>query len=86
MVRNLDGVFFRIKRGDVWYNLCWTDLTPEEREQVSTDRPLEWWKGMTEILTNTIIDIGNQLDLFVRLPQLEETEESPAPVEPEVVE
>lgn len=86
MVRNLDGVFFRIKRGEAWCNVCWTDLTPEEREQVSTDRPLEWWKGLAEILTSTIIDIGNQLDLFVRLPQPQETEETLPPVEPEVVE
>lgn len=81
MVRNLDGVFFRIKRGDAWYNLCWTDLMPEEREQVSAERPLEWWKGMAEILTDVIINIGNQLDLFVRLedPQMMPEAEPEAP-------
>lgn len=64
MQRNLDGVYFRIKRGEKWENICWTDLTNEERALVSKDRPIEWWQGLTEILTNVIIDVGNQLDLY----------------------
>lgn len=64
MQRNLDGVYFRIKRGEKWENICWTDLTNEERALVSKDRPIEWWQGLTEILTNVIVDIGNQLDLY----------------------
>lgn len=68
MQRNLDGAFFRINRDGKWLNICWTDLTPEERELVSADRPLEWWKGLTEILTDVIVNIGNQLDLFANYP------------------
>lgn len=68
MQRNLDGVFFRVRRNDKWENICWTDLTNEERALVSKDRPIEWWQGLTEILTNVIVDIGNQLDLFASYP------------------
>lgn len=73
MQRNLDGVYFRIKRDDTWLNICWTDLTQNERNQIGEGKPLEWWKGLAEILTNTLIDIGNQLDLYASLPD-EETE------------
>ena len=68
MQRNLDGVYFRIRRGDTWETICWTDLTPEERNLVSNDRPIEWWKGLTEILTDVLINIGNQLDLYASYP------------------
>ena len=68
MQRNLDGVYFRIKRDDKWLDICWTDLTQEERNQIGEDKPLDWWKGLAEILTNTLIDVGNQLDLYATMP------------------
>ena len=75
MQRNLDGVYFRIKRGEKWENICWTDLTNEERALVSKDRPIEWWQGLTEILTNVIVDIGNQLDLYASIATEQAKEE-----------
>lgn len=85
MQRNLDGVFFRIRRNDKWENICWTDLTDEERSLVSKERPIEWWQGLTEILTHTLVDIGNQLDLYASLPSVVTPNEAPGE-EPVVVE
>ena len=31
MNRNLDGIYYRVKRGEKWENVCLSDLTDEER-------------------------------------------------------
>ena len=38
MNRNLDGVYFRVKRDDKWQNICFTDLTNEETDTILKDR------------------------------------------------
>lgn len=62
--RNLDGVYFRIKRGDKWENLCFSDLTTEEQDNVMEGRPDTWLKSMCKILADTIYTIGDQLDIM----------------------
>ena len=34
MNHNLDGVYFRVKRDDRWQNICFTDLTDEELNDI----------------------------------------------------
>ena len=63
MNRNLDGIYFRIKRDNEWQNICFSDLSDEEMEEVMQNRTNEWLKSMCKILGNTIRDIGDQLDL-----------------------
>lgn len=63
MQRNLDGVFFRVNRDGKWGNVCFSDMTKEEREKVMENRNIEWLKNMCHILANTIADIGEQLDI-----------------------
>ena len=63
MNRNLDGVYFRIKRDDEWQNICFSDLTDDEMEEVMKDRPIEWLQSLCKILGKTIRDIGDQLDI-----------------------
>ena len=65
MNRNLDGVYFRIKRDDKWQNICFSDLTEEEMEKVMEGRPEEWLRSLCKILGRTIKDIGDQLDLMM---------------------
>jgi len=62
--RNLDGIYFRVKRGDKYENICWTDLTRDERELLSQNRTLEWWQILTEHLTNVIQNMGNDFDIY----------------------
>lgn len=63
MNRNLDGVYFRIYRDAKWQNICFSDLSDDEMEEVMKDRPVEWLKSMCKILGKTIREIGDQLDI-----------------------
>lgn len=64
MNRNLDGAYFRVKRGNGFENICFTDMTTEEIETVIGDnRPAEWWKSLALHLKDCINSIGDQLDL-----------------------
>lgn len=61
--RDLDGVYFRVKRGDKWENVCFSDLETEEQDMVMQGRPETWFKSMCKILADTIYTIGEQLDI-----------------------
>ena len=52
MNRNLDGVYFRVKRDDKWQNICFTDLTNEETNTILKDRTGTWLSSMLEVLLN----------------------------------
>ena len=59
MRRNLDGVYFRIGTE----NICFSDLTEEQQDEVMKDRDKEWLKSMCKILAKTLKDIGDELDM-----------------------
>lgn len=63
MKRNLDGVYFRVKRDEKWENICFTDLTMEEREGLIESKSAEWLKSMVLHLANVIESIGEDLNL-----------------------
>lgn len=59
--KNLDGVYFRVNRDGKWDDICFSDLTKEERNEVMENRDIEWLKSMCQILADTIAGIGEQL-------------------------
>lgn len=59
MKRNLDGIFFRIGTE----NICFSDLTDEQRIDVMKDRSEEWLKSLCMSLAHTIKEIGEQFNL-----------------------
>ena len=61
--RNLDGVYFRIKRDDKWMNLCFTDLTEEEREEVLKDKSQDFVLQLALIMAKRLREVGDQLGL-----------------------
>lgn len=63
MDRNLDGIYFRVKREEKWQNVCFSDLSDTEMEDVLKDRTEEWLKNMCKILGRTIKYIGDELDI-----------------------
>lgn len=63
MNRNLDGIYFRVKRGEKWDNVCFSDLTDEEMDAVLEGRDKEWLKSVCKILGRTIRRIGDELDI-----------------------
>ena len=52
MNRNLDGVYFRVKRYDKWQNICVTDLANEETNTILKDRDDSWLSSMLGVLLN----------------------------------
>ena len=62
--RQLDGIYFRVKRGDKWEDICFSDLTDEEMEDVlkTFDEPA--LRRMCKVLGKVLREIGDELDLF----------------------
>lgn len=63
MNRDLDGIYFRVKRGKRWESICFSDLTDEEMDAVLEGRDEEWLKSVCKILGRTIKRIGDELDI-----------------------
>ena len=63
MDRNLDGIYFRVKRDGKWCNVCFSDMTAEERESTIGERPAEWWKMLAYMLADVVKEIGDEFDL-----------------------
>lgn len=61
--RNLDGVYFRVERKGKWENICFSDLTIEERDSVGKDRSANWWKSLAYHLADCLRGIGDELDI-----------------------
>ena len=64
-MRHLDGVYFRVRRNGKWQNVCFTDLTIEERDDVCEGRSAEWFKSLAYHLADRIQRIGEELDLVM---------------------
>lgn len=64
MNRNLDGVYFRTKRDNKYENICFSDLTKEERKEILKNRDEKWLKDLCCILADTIKKIGDQFDIM----------------------
>ena len=66
--RELDGAYFRVERNGKWENVCFCDLTLEERFKVMEGRSVEWLKSMCIHLANTVQVIGEQFDICAAEP------------------
>ena len=62
--RNLDGVYFRVKRDGKWDNVCFSDLTKEERDEVCKDRSINWMRSLADILADRLRELGDTLDIY----------------------
>lgn len=63
MNRDLDGIYFRVKRGNRWESVCFSDLSDEEMDEILKGRDVEWLKSVCKILGRTIRRIGDELDI-----------------------
>ena len=61
--RNLDGAYFRVQRNGKWDNVCFSDLTQDEKEKVMQGRDIDWLKSLCIALGKAIRQIGDQLDI-----------------------
>ena len=60
--RNLDGCFFRIRRGEKYEDLCFSDLTCDEQEELLKDRSPEFIVRLNLHLAKMIRQIGDEID------------------------
>lgn len=61
--RNLDGMYFRIKRGTKYQNVCFSDMTTEERLGVLDNKSVEFLKRIALTLAEKIREIGDKYDI-----------------------
>jgi len=61
--RNLDGIYFRVCRDDKWENICFSDLTHEEMENVMKNKDIDWLKSLCIQLGRRIRSIGDELGI-----------------------
>lgn len=61
--RDLDGVYFRVERGGKWCDVCFSDMTKDERDLYIGDRSLGWWKDLAYIMGDRLREIGDIVDL-----------------------
>ncbi len=62
--RDLDGVYFRVKRDGRWETACFSDMTEDERMRVMENQPEEWLKNLVNMLADVIHEIGDQLNII----------------------
>lgn len=70
--RNLDGVYFRVQRDGKVLNICYSDMTEDERKRIiynrMDDKPLEeqasYYKRLAEIMADSLYDMGEQLGVM----------------------
>ena len=61
--RELDNIYFRVKRGKHWESVCFSDLSDEEMDKVLEGHSVEWLKNTCKILGRTIKRIGDEQDI-----------------------
>lgn len=52
--RNSDNIFFVVKRGNQNVNLCFSDLSVEEREEVMKGKDEKWLKSLCQQLADIL--------------------------------
>lgn len=63
MKRNLDGYYFRVHRNGRWQNICFTDLTLDEKKQIMKDKDDVWLQSLALGLADVIREIGYIYDI-----------------------
>lgn len=69
--RQLDGVYFRVKRNGKWGNVCFSDMTHDERKEVIGSRTTEWWMALAGIMADTLREVGDKFDITAVKPENE---------------
>lgn len=62
--RDLDGVYFRVKRENKFVNLCFSDLTKEEMHEVLKEKSKEWCENLSVILAESLYELGEHFDVI----------------------
>lgn len=61
--RDLDGCYFRVQRDGRWQDICFSDLTAQERASVCQGKPAEWFESLAYHLADCLQAIGEEFNL-----------------------
>lgn len=66
MNRELTGIYYRVKRGDKYENIDFTDLTFEEQQEILDDKnkDMKFYERMFNLLQEELGNLINSLDLL----------------------
>jgi len=64
--RNLDGCYFRVERNGKWQNVCFSDLTEEERNNIMADKKIPWFISLVNHLADSLHAMGDAFDIMGR--------------------
>jgi hypothetical protein len=60
--KNLDGIFFWVKRDNDFNTICFSDLEIEEMDKVMKGKSIEWLNSLVYILENMMHESTDDLD------------------------
>lgn len=67
MNRDLDGLYFRVKRNNRWESVCFSDLTDEEMDKVLEGHSVQWLKSTCKeaeaALPSVAVEMGVDYEL-----------------------
>lgn len=66
MERELTGIYYRVKRGDKYENIDFTDLTVDEQADILNDenKDMKFYERMFNLLQEELGNLINSLDLL----------------------
>lgn len=65
--RDLDGVYYRVKRNGQFEDLCFTDLTVAEQNEFLATLDTEGLKRMVHLMADSLRTLSDHLDLFMEV-------------------
>lgn len=63
MKRNLDGCYFRVQHDGAWDDVCFSDLTDEEQDNVLADQTNEWLVSLLGHLVDSLEALGFRVEM-----------------------
>ena len=69
--RELDGIFYRVKRDGKSYSICFSDLVEQEQDEVLADYDVDSLRRMCKILANSLRTVGDQFGIMGRNDECE---------------
>jgi len=65
-IRNLDGCYFRVERDGKWLNICFSDMTEQERGKVMAGKGIPWFMSLAGHLADTLHAFGDAFGIYGR--------------------
>ena len=76
MKRDLDGIYFRVQDEDgKWDDVCFSDLTEEQMDEMMEGRSEKWLKTLCRHLANVIKALGDDFNIVSERTYEEATKE-----------